>query len=557
VVSSAKEFLVERTKAIFLLAGLLLVTIAVLAFALLPKHYSVGQSMPQAWAFWSRNDGFVLLMLNTTGRSRNVLQEKVAATRYGYLTAMFGGYLDFARQEVVAYHMTSNGQLDRFALPEHTTLSGTWSLENGRLQLAPPPNMGRTVQGFRWDGTKFVSVAPVVAAPHAGGHSTLTADDAEEEGGDYGMMNDSARKQLKSAGWHYKLLNAYRPDGGTEATLPMEVGGNKFDLTLENSPVDRNNFADFDFLLYGAKSLKISGDKVAYGEQVLWNREGWQTVSKADYERMKREYGGPRESFRFAWIWLVMALALLAWKFGSWFHLLSTFGSAKGRVLKNMPTSFSFPPATPAQFPLLDLGALERYTRELEGMGFTRLLDFSLISDSPVYPPSFCRLLAHTRHHCFALVHQFFPRGKAPLSLRCSLESLLQGGWSVAFSDRKPQAASSLLRRRRAIGVSMPEANTSELLQAFLKMRDQMCVDLGISPLNDDSLEAYISKTQRTANELREAVQEKNFVKGLSEVYLRKLSLLRTKPEYVWLGDYPKEAEQRKQGIGSFSTGVR
>ena len=547
----------DRTKAIFLLVFLLLVTFAVLAFAFLPKHYSVGQSMPQAWAFWSRNDGFVFLMLNTTGRSRNVLQEKLAATRYGYLTAMFGGYLDFARQEVVAFHLTPNGQLDRFALPEHTTLSGAWSLEDGRLQLAPPANMGRTVHGFRWDGTKFVPVDPVAAAPKSGGHATLTADDAEEDGGDYGLMNESARKQLKSAGWHYKLLNAYRSGGGTEATLPMEVGNSQFDLTLENSPADRNNFTDFDFLLYGAKSLKISGDKVAKGEQVLWNRAGWQTVSKADYERMKREYGGPRESYRLAWVWLVMALALVAWKFGSWFHLLSTFGFAKGRVVRSMPTSFSFPPATPSQFPLLDLDALERYSRELEGMGFARLLDFSLISDSPVYPPSFCRLFTHTRYHCFALVHQFFPRGKAPMPLKCSLEGLLQGGWSLAFSDRKPQAASSLLRRRRAIGVSMPDAHTSELLQAFLKMRDQMCVDLGISPLNDDSLEAYISKTQRAATELREAVQEKNFMKGLPEVYLRKFSLLRTKPEYVWLGDYPKEAEQRKQGMGSFSTGVR
>ena len=139
------------------------------------------------------------------------------------------------------------------------------------------------------------------------------------------------------------------------------------------------------------------------------------------------------------------------------------------------------------------------------------------------------------------------------MPVKCSLLSQLQGGWSIGFGDRKPQAAASLVRRRRAIGVSMPEAHLSELLTAMLKMRDQMCVDLGISPLNDDTLEAYISQAQRAVGEIREAVQEKNFVKGLSEVYVRKFSLLRTKPEYVWLGDYPKEAERRKQGIGSFS----
>jgi len=132
--------------------------------------------------------------------------------------------------------------------------------------------------------------------------------------------------------------------------------------------------------------------------------------------------------------------------------------------------------------------------------------------------------------------------------VKCAFQSVLQDGWTLSFTDRKPQAASSLLRRPKAISVSMPEAGLSELLQAFLKMREQVCLDLGISPLKDDTLEGYISKTQRSATEMREALQQKNFAMGLSQVYARKLSLLKTRPEYVWLGDYPKEAERRKQG---------
>jgi hypothetical protein len=229
----------------------------------------------------------------------------------------------------------------------------------------------------------------------------------------------------------------------------------------------------------------------------------------------------------------------------------------KGRVLKKMATQYSFPPATPAQFPALDLDSLERYTREFEGMGYTRLLDYSLVSDSATSPPCFCRLMAHTRHHCFGEISQIFPRGKAALPLKGSIQSCLQDGWSLTFSDRKPQAASSLLRRRKALGICMPEATTSELLQAFLKMREQVCLDLGIQAVNDDTLQAYINKMQRSATEMREAVQEKNFVRGVPEVYLRKVSLLHTKPEYVWLGDYPKEAEQRKQGFNTFAAGAR
>jgi hypothetical protein len=551
---------VNRTKAILLVGLLVVVVAAGLAIEFLPKHYSVGQSLPQAWAFWGKNDAFIFLGLNTTGRSRNVLQEKLAAARYGYWTLMFGGYFDFAKQDVVAYHLSANGQLDRFDLPPHTAITGTWSLEDGHLQLAPMAGVSREVQGFRWDGTKFVPISPT-APPSAGSKvgsraTVITADDDDEDSSrGYGGLTESARRQFKAAGWHHKLLAEYVDGSAAEVTLPLQVGANTFSLTLENDSIDRNSFANFDFMMYGVRSLKLSGHRLARGEQALWTRAGWQAISKADYERMKGEsVTNPGLASRYTWVWLLVAALLFVLKFWSWGHVLFRFGSVKQRIVKNMATSFSFPPAAPSQFPLLDLDGLERYTRELEGMGFARLLDFSLITNSPIYPPSFCRLFAHTRHHCFALVNQLFPRGKVPMPVKCSLESQLQGGWSIAFGDRRPQAAASLVRRRRVIGVNMPEAHLPELLTAMLKMRDQMCVDLGISPLNDDTLEAYISKTQRSAGELRDAVQEKNFVKGLSEVYLRRFSLLRTKPEYVWLGDYPKEAERRKQGLGTFST---
>ena len=74
------------------------------------------------------------------------------------------------------------------------------------------------------------------------------------------------------------------------------------------------------------------------------------------------------------------------------------------------------------------------------------------------------------------------------------------------------------------------------------------------SYLQDDSLDAYIAETQRAATDMREALEQRNFAIGISEVYYRKFSLQKTKSEYVWLGDYPKEAERRKRG---FPTPVR
>jgi hypothetical protein len=95
----------------------------------------------------------------------------------------------------------------------------------------------------------------------------------------------------------------------------------------------------------------------------------------------------------------------------------------------------------------------------------------------------------------------------------------------------------------------MPQASLADLLNSFLQMRSQVCGDIGISPQTDDSFEAYAAKLQRSAQERREAVKRRNFATGLSQVYFRKLSLLKTQPEYAWLGAYPQEAERRKQGF--------
>lgn len=557
-----------RNKAISVLVVIALCAAAVAAFVTLPKRYTVNQHMGQTVVFWHDQEAFLILTLNDMGRSRNILQEKLAGTRYGYLTLLIGGFADFNKQDVVAYRLVSSGQLDRFALPEKTASFGTWSLIDGKLQLAPVySTTGLT--GFRWDGEKFVTVpAPpkpqLQAELQSASDSRVTADDLTDDEANSdeeydGFLSKSSRQIFKQAGWHYKLLTGYESKG-TTTTLPITLGQSAFSLTIENVPFNKAGTAHFDFTAFGTQSIQLSGDKLASSPRTLWSQTGWQPIAKADYEQLQDRFGHPsayRRQSATSMVWLGVLLLLLLWRFGGWLHVLFTFATMKRRVLNNMATTYSFPPATPAQFPLLDLDALDRYTREFEGMGFTRLLDFSLVSDSKTNPPSFCRLFVHTRHHVFAEASQIFPKAKAPMPLRCSVQAPLQNFWTISFSDRKPQAASSLIRRRKALGISMPEAKPSELLQALLKMRDQVCIDLGIQPLNDDTLEAYIARMQRSATEMREAVQQKNFIKGVPEVYLRKFSLVKTKPEYVWLGDYPKEAEQRKTGFSTFAATVR
>jgi hypothetical protein len=253
----------------------------------------------------------------------------------------------------------------------------------------------------------------------------------------------------------------------------------------------------------GVKSLEISRNGPQSSTQALWNLRGMQTVSKRDFEERIQRSGQPVRAPYMVWIWVVVFILFTLLKLSGWGYLLLNLLGVKRRVLKNMPTSYSFPPTAPSQFPRLDTAELERYTREFESLGFVRLLDFSLVSHAAKQIPNFCRLFAHTGNHCFAEVSQPFPQGKAPMPVKCSIQSCLQNDWTLAFSDRKPQAASSLLRRKRALGVCMPGSTTYELLQAFLQMRDQMCTDLGISYLKDDSLDGYIAKTQRAATDMR------------------------------------------------------
>ncbi len=239
---------------------------------------------------------------------------------------------------------------------------------------------------------------------------------------------------------------------------------------------------------------------------------------------------------------------LILWQFRGVIWILFHAAEVKEKVIDSVETSYTFPAVTPEQFPLLDSAALDQYTREFEKIGFTRLLDFSLVANTRKPIPSFARLMVNTRYHCFAEINQIFPEGHSPIDLKCAIMSQLRDGWSISFTDRKPLAAMSLIRRRKAIGVAMLAPEPAEIFEQFLKMREQVCSDLGIQPLAEDTLEAYFDRVQRSVIEMKEAMQEKDFTVGLSEYYYRKLSLVKTNPEYVWLGDYPKEAEQRKQG---------
>ncbi len=540
----------NRSRTISLIVIVVVIAGLVAGYSLLPKRYVLGQSLSQTVVFWNDREAFFFLSSSTTGRSSNFLSDRLGANKYGYWGYLLGGNSQFYERKLTAYRLLPSGELQSQPLPDESTTVRSWTLEDEKLEATPFSFGANRREGFRWNGEKFVPVpAQPKAATAASTGSKLSPDDADDEDNDNtGFLSAEARTTFKTAGWHYKELTGFQTKD-LQATLPIQLGNASFDLTITNFPPPTRATLRFDLLEFGTKTLELSRSGQAGSEQTVWSQKGWQPISKTEYERRVSQTGQIGRPPINGLVWLAIFLVATLWRFGTWGHLLFSMLRLKGRVLKSMPTSYSFPPVTTAQFPLLDVAVLEKYTREFEGMGFVRLLDFSLVSDGSVRIPSFCRLFVSSRHHCFGEVSQVFPPRKSAQPLACSIQSVLQEGWTISFSNRKPIAASSLIRRRKALGVSMPGTDASGVLQAFLQMREQVCHDLGISPMRDDTLEAYIAKVQLSVTEMREAVQQKNFATAVSHVYYRKLSLLKTREEYTWLGDYPKEAERRKQGF--------
>lgn len=539
-----------KKSAIVLAACVLLVAGLIATYKLLPRRYLVAERLSQATVFWNEKEAFVFLDLMKTGRSQNIIEEKISSHRAGLLLMLAG--FDFSEQQVVAYRLQGSGTLNPLQLPQDTSLYGKWKLVDGNLQFTPTANRYRQASGFRWDGIAFRPVTS--GTPAADGTSTnesLSEDDEDDDAPGSIIANRNERTLFKNAGWHWKTISGYTAEAG-DATLPMTMGSDTFNLVVHTADSKTSPEA-FDLFAGRTGSLEISGDSLT-SNAVLWKNKGWQQITKVEYEQHAQK-SGRRPLSGSIWIWFALALLLMGWKVLVWGRTIYGLFTVKKRILRNVATTYSFPQAIPGQFPQLDTSSLERCTREWESLGFERLIDTSPVSDGKNHPATFCRMLVHSRHHCFAQVMQMFPKGKAAMPMRNGLVSYLQEGWSIGFSDRTPLPGGTLIRRPKALAVNMPESGGAELLQSLLALRQQVCFDLGISPLTDDTVEGYAARAQETAKAIRTAIAQRNFLTGVPQYYYRKLGLMRAKPEYVWLGDYPKAAEERKQVYESVPVG--
>jgi hypothetical protein len=526
------------------------VAVAMAVVWLLPRRYQTREQLAGVVVFWHDDEAFVFVDRYAMARSTNALVARLPTSgSWISLAPILSGYRGLGPLSTA--HRVAGGAIERYELP-NAAVAPAWDLEDGRLVARSRygPTGGRD---FRWTGKAFewLDLAEAFARPTPRPTPrTLEPDDqqAAPDSG-FGLVEGEARERFVRAGWHFKRLTGFE---GVQAPaqLPIELASQRCTLTLRAEKRE-------DPLMPFAATVELAGARLAPSTQVLFSDAGWQEASRAEVER--RTHPLQRGAWPSgAWLFLVLfvSLLLLLLKTGGLLGALVPFLGLKQRLLKSVGTTMSFPTAVPEQFPQLDRARLDAFSAELERLGFERLLDTAPVADTPAPTPSFCRIYAHRRHGCFAVLMQSFPALGAPIDLRCMLNAQLDDGWSLGASNGRPIAASHFVRRPRALGFTRPGEPVDALLARFLRFRDQVSADLGIRAQADTSLETYVRLTIASLAEIREVMQKRSLTLGLGRYYAR-LAGVGERSQLVWLGDYPKLAGQRKAaGLGPGFSGT-
>lgn len=537
-----------RARLVVLVVLFALVATVFATFKLLPRRYWVADQISDVALFWREDEAFVFVQHHATARSTNAVVERVPSDGWlGGLLAMSYDWRPLG-QATSAYRVAGR-TLEHHEL-ENTAMAPVWDLEDGRIVARPRIPM-ENAEGFRWTGAGFARLPAATTPPSPqAGVRTLPADD-EEDADDLeaGPLAAETRRKLKEAGWRFKHISGYEGINGPVA-LPIPLRSQTCTLSLRTTKVAA-------YLFPYATTIELKGEGLSPRSRVLFDAPGWKEIPRAEFEARsaRSPWPAPRSGFPTpAVLLLLFWLGFLILKVGGVAGL--PFG-LKRQLVKSVGTTMTLPPTIPEQFPKLDRDRLDATSRELEGLGFERLLDTSPVTDVRSSPPTFCRIYAHRRHACYAIAIQAFPPIGRPTDLRCMIYGYLDDGWTVGYSNGKALAASAFVRRPRVIGVNVTTASPTELLSAFLAFRERVCADLGVRPIPDTSLEHYIRRTVEDLDAIREAVKKKNIAVGLGQFYTRALASWRPKAREVWLGDYPKVAEERRlAGLGPGFSGA-
>jgi hypothetical protein len=189
-----------------------------------------------------------------------------------------------------------------------------------------------------------------------------------------------------------------------------------------------------------------------------------------------------------------------------------------------------FSQTSPPDFLGLKVDLLDKYTTELESIGFQQLADYGIFS---LTPHLFIRILVNSEHHCFAIVFQ-----TTSGAMRCVMRSFLTDGWSLANlayrTDTYRSCATQIwCRHHRQLWMSQPDLKLARILETHLQRRQQLARDLEIEIIQHPTVETYLDFEQMSMSRYHQNLQRKWIVVGMIQAIW-----LFFHPKTEWMGEY-------------------
>jgi hypothetical protein len=177
-----------------------------------------------------------------------------------------------------------------------------------------------------------------------------------------------------------------------------------------------------------------------------------------------------------------------------------------------------------------NLPELNRYTAELEQLGFVSLGDHAFTESSVMM-----RVFVHPQEFCFVEVGQL-----NDLPIICNFICYLEQNWSLAITNRAamPQADATwyaFLRRPNNLGKRMENASPQQLLTDLISWRQQLTTELCLQPIQETSINMHFQREAVKRSAQRKALISKSIIWCCFEKQWRSWY-----PQSEWLGDYPK-----------------
>src|SRR2546423_1134654 len=397
----------KRTLALLVVVGLIAATGFILHF--LPKKYSVREMRSTVFATWKNDEVLIFIDSTKMARQENIVEQRLRSMKkggdWGLVLLLLQGRFVIS-QETLAYHL-AHGTANTVQLPWTSKLH-KWTAVHGDFVAT---GWTADAEAWRWNGHEFVPLSRgernELQIQQSQTKLQVKSDDEDEASYD-------PYQSLKDWGWHYKNLYSM-PKQTIELPINLKTAG-VLTLSVASAAVDNAQGPLEGGTASGA--ITLAGESLTPSSQTLAPElsGGWREISKSEFDAMaSKQPPSPRPVA--GWYFLFL-LALLALRFLPMFAHFLTFFGLKKKIVRSVPGQYSFPSAVPEQYPMLDRDALERYTRDFEALGFTRIGDYSLappILRSPYQ--SSCGSSAMLGSSALRKSDRCFPRARRPCRL--------------------------------------------------------------------------------------------------------------------------------------------